>query len=228
MGVFQRVRFGSATAAALLAGLGSVGAIELPNLSGTWRLNPGASDTPETAMRESDSSSRSGGGLHGHGGGSMGRHRHSGAAPDEPGRPNDDAESWRDAQRQERTLEIRHREPLLAITDASGRERVLYTDGRSIQEERSEGTTKLRARWKDGRIEVTSIPEKGPKRVVTYAVTADRTQLTVTTTITRSRGGELTIRRLYDAVPVVPEPAAPASPGGSSAVTDDEDPEITR
>ncbi len=50
------------------------------------------------------------------------------------------------------TLKISHSEPMLSITDAAGRERVVYTDGRVIEMERSHGgKTKVEARWKDGR-----------------------------------------------------------------------------
>ncbi len=114
------------------------------------------------------------------------------------------------------TLEIRHEEPRLSITNASGRERIAYTDGRKTEEESSRrGTTKVRARWKDGRIEVTSIPDRGPKITDTYSITADRSQLNVITTI-EGRASDVTIHRVYDAVragaappPQTPAPAPP-------------------
>ena len=92
-----------------------------------------------------------------------------------------------------------HRDPELRITDGLGRERVLYTDGRKIEEERSAGTMKIRAKWKDGRVVVATTPEHGPKIKETYAVTADGSSMTVTTTI-EGRGRDLEFRRVYDAV----------------------------
>ena len=126
----------------------------------------------------------------GHGGGGR---RHS-APPDDSSSQSgsDDGSSLRETLARAQTLEIRHEEPRLSIIDANGRERVVYTDGRKTEEERSAGgTTKVRARWKDGRVEVTSVPEKGPKITETFSVTADRTQLMMTLSFERRRGGEV-------------------------------------
>ena len=122
------------------------------------------------------------------------------------------------------TLEIRHEEPRLSITNASGRERIAYTDGRKTEEESSSrGTTKVRARWKDGRIEVTSVPDRGPKITETYSITADRSQLNVTTKI-EGRASDVTIHRVYDSVragaappPQTPAPAPPADGGDADS-----------
>jgi hypothetical protein len=85
--------------------------------------------------------------------------------------------------------------------DAGGRERV-FTDGRKVEGEHSySGTTKVTARWKDGHIEIHL--QKGPTE--TYAVTADHSQLTVTTTFQGGRR-DVTIRRVYQTTP----PAQPA------------------
>ena len=60
-------------------------------------------------------------------------------------------------------------------------------------------TAKVRARWKDGHVVVTTTPEHGSKIVETYAVTADGSILTVTTAI-EGRGREIAFRRVYDPV----------------------------
>jgi len=124
----------------------------------------------------------------------------------------------RDAFQRTQILDIKHEEPRLSVTDAAGRERVFYTDGRKVEEEHSYGgTTKVTARWKDGHVEVTSAPEKGPKVTETYAVTADHSQLTVTTIFQGGRR-DVTIRRVYQttpparAVPAAPQPTAPSPP----------------
>jgi hypothetical protein len=102
---------------------------------------------------------------------------------------------------------------MVSITDAAGRERVLYTDGRKTQEERSHGgTTSVTAAWKDGHLEVVSKPETGGRIVETYAVTADRSQLTVTTKVDSARGGSFTFHRVYDAVPPGARKTTPPAP----------------
>jgi hypothetical protein len=110
------------------------------------------------------------------------------------------------------TLTIRHEEPRITITDASGRERVVYTDGRRTQEERSHGgTTQVTARWKEARVEIVSTPQTGPTVTESFAVAADGSTLTVVMKIEGGRAGPVTIRRVYDAVkPALP--VAPASP----------------
>jgi hypothetical protein len=207
-----RIGIGLLCAALLMASAG-MGALDMPNLSGKWFLDRDASDSPESAMRESGGagSSRGGGGMgHGHGG----RHGHS-SASDDGGRASDDG-SMQDALRRTQTLEIRHEEPRISIIDATGRERVLYTDGRKVEEERSSGgTTKVTTRWRDGHVEITSSPEKGPKITETYAVTADHSQLTVTTTFQGGRR-DVTIRRVYQATPPASPSSRPAPPADQS------------
>ena len=215
------VRFAALVAGALVAAAPAV-ALDMPNLSGKWYLNKEASDSPD-AMRSSEGSG-SGSGYHGgggsgggmgmgHGGHGGGGGRHGGrSAPSDGGAVSEDGSPMNDAYAFQRTqiLDIRHEEPKLSVTDAAGRERVFYTDGRKVEEEHSYGgTTKVTARWKDGRVEITSAPEKGPRVTETYAVTADRSQLTVTTTFQGGRR-DMTIRRVYQTTP--PEPAAPQAP----------------
>ncbi|MEP6995502.1 MAG: hypothetical protein ABI968_13340 [Acidobacteriota bacterium] len=224
-------RAGSAVAAALVIGVASLRALELPNLSGKWKLNRDASDSADAAMRDAPAQGRSGGGGYrghggmGRGGGGMGRGgggRRGRAAPSDGSESGaEDTSSLRDTLARARTLEIRHEEPRLSITDAIGRERVVYTDGRKTEEERSiGGTTKVRAKWKDGRVEVTSVPEKGPKITETFSVTADRSQLIVTMKLEGRRRGDITLHRTYD---VVNEGAAPAPAPAPTPPGDPED-----
>jgi hypothetical protein len=125
---------------------------------------------------------------------------------------------WDSFQRTQ-VLEIKHEEPRLSVTDAGGRERVYYTDGRKVEEEHSYGgTTTVTSRWKDGHVEVTSTPEKGPRVTETYSVTADHSQLTVTTTFQGGRR-DVTIRRVYQTSPpaqLAPQAPPQPAPGGSS------------
>lgn len=194
-------------------------ALDLPNLTGEWQLNPDASDDPQRVMKDAGSSGGgwSGGGMghgaHGRGGGSR-----RGASR---GDANDSADPG-DRFPAMTTLQIRHTEPTLAITDAAGRERILYTDGRRTEEEHSHGgTTAVTASWRDGHLEIVSKPETGGKIVETFAVTGDGSQLTVTTKMEGSRGHSFTIRRVYDAVkPGTPKPTPRPRP--APAPDDDE------
>jgi hypothetical protein len=184
-------------------------AVDYPNLTGTWKLNKDQSDDPAKMAQEARESSSGGSGQgggggmghgHGHGGGHGGGSRPSdgGAGPD-PG-----FFSALD------TLTIRHDEPTLTITDAAGRVRIRYTDGRKTEEEHSHGgTTKVVALWKDGHIEITSAPEHGPKVTETWSITADRSQLMVTTKFEGDHGSGTTMHRVYDA-----QGAAPKAPAG--------------
>ena len=152
--------------------------LDMPNLSGTWQLDKDASDDPKKVMEEARAAAPGGGGPggggghggggHGHGGGAMGgggssggsggRHGSGSGNGGEPGAPGPDPEMLAALE----TLTISHAEPKLTIKDASGRERVVFTDGRVIEEERSHGgKTKVEAQWKDGRIEIVSKPETG-------------------------------------------------------------------
>jgi len=198
---------------------GAAGAAAPGDLSGTWKLNRDASDDPrkkiEEARAEGDQSG--GGGWHGGGTGHHGGRRGGGFSSGDR-RSSGDMEPPADGD----TLRIDHQDPRLVITDGAGREHVLYTDGRKVEEERSfGGTTKITARWKDGHVVVETEPERGPSYTETYAVTGDHKQWTVTRRIRgRGRHGDIEIRRVYDAVS--PEehaapPPAPENPREASA-----------
>ena len=193
-----------------LAGAVALPAVGLPDLTGFWRLNRAMSDDPATVMKGSRDSGDPAGD------GSMGRGRGRGHGMGRGGSAHsrDEGAVDRDFFAALQTLRIRHAEPALTITDDFGRECIFYTDGRKAEDEQSYGgTTKVTARWKDGRIEVTSVPQKGRKIVQTYAITADRAQLTVTTQFEGGRRSDVTIRRVYDAVPEgAPSPPAPQAP----------------
>ncbi|HEX4439332.1 MAG TPA: hypothetical protein VH854_04625 [Thermoanaerobaculia bacterium] len=191
----------------------------LPDYSGVWRINRDLSDDPAQAMRDyRGSSSGRSGGWHGRGGG---HGRHSGG-DDASGQ--DQGGGERPALAALDTLAISHHEPEFVVADGSGRQRRMTTDGKAIEEERSHGgTTKISANWKEGHLVVVTAPEQGPKWTETYSITADRTQLTVTTKIEGSRGSPVTIHRVYDAMaekPQAPEAAPQAKPTPEPAPDD--------
>jgi len=201
-------------------------ALDLPNLSGQWQLNQDASDDPSKVLQNShsDSSGSGGGGFgggggrggHGHGGGGGGGGR--GGSRSGGG---DAAGGRADYYEGMTSLKIEHHDPRLTITDASGRERTIYTDGRKTEEEHSHGgTTAVTASWKDGHLEVVSRPETGAKVTETYAVASDGSQLTVTTKVEGGHNGSFTIRRVYDAA----RPGAPKAPPLQRSPLPTEDP----
>ena len=197
--------------------------LSLPDYSGVWTIDRQLSDDPAQALkawRDSSSPPGSSGGSHGHGRG----HGHGGGGSGSGGSTGDDAQ----AQGADPhgfaaldTLTIRHSEPEITIVDATGRERRLTTDGRKIEEEHSHGgTTKVSATWTEGRLQIVSVPEHGPKWTETYAIAADRSQLIVTTKVEGSHGSPLTIRRVYDSTTT--RPAAPPEPSATPEEPDDD------
>jgi hypothetical protein len=182
----------------------SVRGADLGDLSGTWKLNRDASDDPRKKMEEArDQSGGSGGGSGGGGGGSgMGGHHGGHRGGGRSGGDGSQSGGAFEPPSGVDELHIEHRDPKLVITDGAGREHVLYTDGRKIEEERSlGGTTKIYARWKDGHVVIETDPEHGATYTETYAVTADRKQLTVTLKLkARGRMPAMEIRKVYDAV----------------------------
>jgi hypothetical protein len=189
-------------------------AVAYPNLTGSWKLDKDQSDDPAKVMQEARESSSGGGGSgggatgHGHGGRGGG---HGGGGRSSEGTGGGPDSSFFSALE---SLTIQHDEPTLTITDAAGRIRIVYTDARKSEEEHSHGgTTKVTARWKDGHIEITSVPERGPRVTETWSITADRSQLMVTTKFEGDRGSGTTLHRVYDAQEAAPKaPAEPKAP----------------
>jgi len=200
-----------------LAALG-VGAMDLPDLSGTWRLNKEQSDDFKTTAFPGRAPSGPAGGF-GRGGTHIGGRRGDGGGG---GGPDPDFTAAL------QTLVIDHKDPKLSITDAYGRIRVVYTDGRKTEEEHSHGgTTKVEAQWKDGRVEIVEKPETGSKRIEDFSVAADHSQLRLTIKLEGGRG-DSTIHLVYDALPPgTPTPSAkPASPPSQSPPPTDLPPEL--
>ncbi len=139
------------------------------------------------------------------------RIRTSGGGPAETG-PSDGGSLMKGLE----TLKIEHNDPKLLITDSLGREHVLYTDGRKIEEQSSSGgVTIVRAQWMDGHVVVRWEPEHGPTVTETFSAAADGKQLTLVMHLEgKGRLHDVTIRRIYDASTA--EPQSHPSPGTSS------------
>src|SRR5262245_46755697 len=131
--------------AAVLSAGSSLVALDLPNLSGQWQLNQDASDDPSKVLQNSRSdSSGGGGGNWSGGGGGRGGHGHGGGGGGGGGRGGGSRSSGGDAAGGRADyyegmtrLKIEHHDPQVTFTDAAGRERTIYTDGRKTQEEHS-------------------------------------------------------------------------------------------
>lgn len=190
-----------------------------PDFSGTWRLNTDLSEDPREKMQEARGSSgvRGGGGFGGRGGGAGfggggrggmggggtggGGRRGGGDSGDRGG---DGAMRLGESLAAQRVLTISHRDPELVVRDGNGRSRTFFTDARKVEEERSEGTAKIQAKWKDRSVVV--VTKFGSRETTeTFERAADGAHLFLTTKIDGGRA-PLSFRRVYDA-PLAPVPA---------------------
>ncbi len=214
-----------------------------PTLSGHWALNQGLSDDPMEKLREG-ASGRSGGrgssgeggggrggfgmgggrgGWGGHGGGGEGwggrgggRHeggggREGGGSGEGSGTPN------------ELLWDVSHlvvtdggaKNPSFVVERADGGKRVLYTDGRKVEEETGAGTTKIKSKRKGDRVVVDTEYPSGRGAVETWELVPGPSRMLLVTTKISGKRGSFTFKRIYDAEPdaEAPSPAAVPSAG---------------
>jgi hypothetical protein len=200
-----------------------------PDFSGTWRLNEELSEDPRQKMQEAGGGrggrggggmGRGGGGAEGGGGGrggmggGSGRGGMGGGGGRHGGGDSGEGSGDRVARLSEnlaaqKVLAISHKDPQLVVTDLNGRARTFFTDARKVEEERSEGTAKIQAKWNDRSIVV--VTKLGEREITeTYERAADGARLFLTTKID---GGHapFSYRRIYEA-PLTPV----SSEGGAS------------
>ena len=184
----------------MVSGAPLLDAAERPDFSGTWRLNEDLSENPREKMREAMESRRRASGIFDSGrggrrggrgdggrGGAMGEGRQGRRAGLLFGEGADE-------------LTIRHDDPMLSITDASGRKRDFKTDGRTIEIEGERGNVEIRATWKKGeRVEITTERERVSKVKETYELAPEGRQLIVTLRMEGGRMPTFSCRRVYDA-----------------------------
>jgi hypothetical protein len=181
------------------------------NILGAWRFNKDDSDNPRDKMhqsRDSDGSSRGGGGYGGPrigfpgggsptgGGGPYGGHRY----------PSQDDESGRLGEQMNPVREIqvlRHSEtdPEVEMIDDRDHRHIFYTDGRKIEKQKDPSYEQVSARW-DGNKLITD--EKAPhngKMTRTFEVSSDGRQLLEAVRVADSKGNHpLTVNYVYDAI----------------------------
>lgn len=175
-----------------------------PDLSGTWQINEDLTRAPQQSMRQRPEGAppegRAGGGGRRGGhfpGGGGGRFPGGGEAPDV--RPDFEAASG--------TMTIAWAAPQLTITYPGDRQRVLFTDGRKVKEERPDGkTVQVRARWTDtGSLEVVTKTARGTRTEI-YEITNDGRRLFIL--IGFDGRGPQQYRRVYDRAEAATEKTA--------------------
>jgi len=198
-----------------------------PDFSGTWKLNTDLSEDPREKMQEARGSSgvRDGGGFGGRGGGAGfgggGRGGMGGGGTGGGGRRGggdsgdrgDGAKRLGESLAAQRVLTISHRDPELVVRDGNGPSRTFFTDARKVEEERSEGTAKIQAKWKDRSVVV--VTKFGRRETTeTFERAADGAYLLLTTKIDGGRA-PLSFRRVYEsALTSLPAEGGAAEPKG--------------
>jgi hypothetical protein len=193
----------------------SLAAEKKVDLSGKWALNDSLSDNPMEKMREGASGGRGYGGSEGGGrGGGFGGGRGGmggrgggfggGGRGEGGGRGGDGGAPPAEVVQNVSHLVITQSDPELRIRMADGKERLLYTDCRKVEEERSEGTVKIKTRMKSDKVVVTSDFPSGRDVTETYEIQTIPKRLVVTTKV-EARRGSFSFKRIYD-----PEIEAPA------------------
>jgi hypothetical protein len=202
-------------------------------LSGAWTLDVALSDDPAEKMREAAAGSgvRSegsrgrggfgGGGRGGFGGGRGGGRGGNGGSGGNGGEAGVGArESGETSGTPNEVLWDVHRlvvkdglekDPKLVVEMGDGSARVLYTDGRKVEDEQATGTTTIRARRTGGKVVVDTEYPNGREVVETWEVLASPRLLVVTTKVSGKRG-KFTFRRVWgpETPPSIPAGGAPA------------------
>jgi len=207
---------------------------KLPDLSGKWALNDALSDDPYEKMHEQRSGGGSGegggsgrggfgmggGGRHGGGGGGgYGGGSHGGGGGSRGGSGDGDSSS---GTANELLWDVHHlvvtdgraKDPSFVVERADGGKRVLYTDGRKVEEDTGAGTTKTKTKRKGDKIVVDTEYANGREVVETWELVPGPTRMLMVSTQIEGKRGKFSFKRVYQ-----PEPAPEAAPpaGGAPA-----------
>jgi hypothetical protein len=96
-----------------------------------------------------------------------------------------------------RHLVITQKDPELRIASLEGKTRVLFTDGRKVEEERLDGTLKIKTKKRSDRIVVSYEYPSGRDVTETWEVLTPARRLLVTTKVETHRG-TFSFKRVYD------------------------------
>ena len=193
---------------------GSV-ADEEPNLEGIWVLNYDLSDDPQekmAGMREQGGRGGFGGGGRrpggggggrggGRGGGGFGGGRGSGGGQFDPNRMERMQAAMQLVMQASARFTITQREGEVVITDKDGVVHIMRTDGRTTKRMIGNGIqVERKTEWDDGRLVVETDVGSGSQVTQVYELSAEGTQLRVTSALENSRvGRNIEIRRVYEA-----------------------------
>ena len=205
-----------------------------PGFSGRWALNNALSDDPREKMSEHSSQGGGGrgeggggrggfgmgggrggygGGRGGYGGGGGGRgggNRGSGEGGGGEGSGTANEVLW----------DVSHlvvtdggaKDPSFMIERADGGKRLLFTDGRKVEQEGDAGTTTTKAKRKGDKIVVDTQYPNGREVVETWELLSGPARMLVVSTKISGKRGSFSFKRVYD-----PEPVAETAPASSPA-----------
>ena len=99
-------------------------------------------------------------------------------------------------------LKISQAETTVTLHYNDNRERILYTDGREVDEQTNRGLVAVQAEWKKkkGHLVVKRTSYDGPKSTETFKLSPDGEQLTIGVRVETGRGPTIVFARVYDAV----------------------------
>lgn len=208
------------------------------DLSGRWAINDSLSDDPAAKMKESAGSGRSGGGGGGDtgggsggggggyggglgGGGGRGGFGGGGRRGGAGGRGGSGGESGAppsEVLQTVRHLLITEKDPELRIAsaDGDGKTRVLFTDGRKIEEERFDGTLKIKTKKKSDKIVVSYEYPSGREVTETWELLTPARRILVMTKV-EGRRGTFSFKRVYDPELEAVSPGPPPAPSTMSS-----------
>ncbi len=108
------------------------------------------------------------------------------------------------------------KDPKFVVEMGDGSKRMLYTDGRKVEDEQGTGTTTIRTKRKSGKVVVDTEYPNGREVVETWELLANPRLLVVTTKVSGKRGS-FSFKRVWDPEeePVVPPAAAAPAPATS-------------
>lgn len=183
-----------------------------PKLTGRWQLNEKQSEDARAKLEDMRGrGGPSGGGMGGRpGGGGMGGRPGGGGMGGPPGgrgmggRPagdRGDGSRMRALLHPPQTLTISGNDAELALDDGEGVLVLLHADGRKYKQEG--GNLEIKTEWKGSQLVVESKPAGGRGKVTTaYSLRPQTGQLQVDTRLDGPMGDPVTIRRVYEQVPM--------------------------
>ncbi|MDP2577816.1 MAG: hypothetical protein Q8W48_08880 [Candidatus Palauibacterales bacterium] len=193
----------------LVVGLAGCGGSDIepvpPDLSGSWELNVAKSDLPAEEIEDAMVGGSASGSQPPAGGGGRGGGASGGRGGGRGGRmggmnPEQMRERMREIMEAARAFTITQTDSTVTLNARSGPTRVFYTDGRKVQRmTRGLGEVEVKARWKDGKLQVEQKMESGLKITETYERSEDGERLQVNVKLSGGRlPRDFESRRVYD------------------------------